>query len=39
MSQEAMKSHEDPSVLIKIFEGEDQSLDFFKDSFSYQVCT
>ena len=32
-----MKSHEDPSIIIKVFEGEDQDLDFFKDSFSYQV--
>jgi hypothetical protein len=32
-----MNSHEDPSILIRIFEGEDQDLDFFKDSFNYQV--
>jgi hypothetical protein len=32
-----MKRHEDPSIIIKVFEGEDQDLDFFKDSFSYQV--
>ena len=35
--QEAMKNHEDPSIIIKVFEGEEQDLDFFKDSFSYQV--
>ena len=32
-----MTNKEEPSVLLRIFEGEDEDLDFFKDSFSYQV--
>jgi hypothetical protein len=35
--QEAMTNKEEPSVLVRLFEGEDEDLDFFKDSFSYQV--
>ena len=32
-----MNSREEPSIILKVFEGEDQDLDFFRDSFSYQV--
>ncbi len=32
-----MNSREEPSIILKVFEGEDQDLDFFRDSFNYQV--
>lgn len=34
--QEAMNSQEDPCIIRRIFEGEDQDLDFFREAFSYQ---